>query len=85
MHPCSASPRKGGGYRVCLDYRALSSKAKEPAGLSTTPEDCIRNLNEQGARSFIHIDFRNDITQTPIAKSSRRLTAFTVPGAGQFQ
>ena len=77
--------KKDGGFRLCLDYRALNAKSLPENYSIRTPEDCITQLGQAGAKHFIALDLSSGFYQMPLDKQSRPYTAFTVPKHGQLQ
>ncbi len=83
--PVFCVKKKDGGFRLCLDYRALNAKSLPENYSIRTPEDCIAQLGQAGAKHFIALDLSSGFYQMPLSKKSRPYTAFTVPKHGQLQ
>ena len=75
--------KSNGNYRFCIDFRRLNRVTKPDAYPSTFMQDILRKLRQ--ARYISTIDLGSAYHQVPLTKSSRPLTAFTVPGLGLFQ
>ena len=84
--PVFCVPKKDSGkLRVVLDYRKLNAKCM-PDKYSIRPvEQCLEEIGHANSKVFSCIDLRSGFWQLPLDKSSRPLTAFTIPGVGQFQ
>lgn len=75
--------KKTGGWRFCVDYRALNRetvKDSYPLPYVSATLDKLRD-----ARYLSTLDIKSAYWQIPIAESSRPLTAFTVPFRELFQ
>jgi len=47
--------------------------------------ECIGEIGRAGSTIFSTMDLTSGFWQLPLDKPSRKLTAFTCPGVGQFQ
>ena len=83
--PIFCVKKKGGGFRMCLDYRGVNEKSFPENYTIRTPEDCMAEIGQAGSRQFIALDLSSGFYQMPLAKESRKVTAFTVPPYGQLQ
>jgi len=83
--PIFCVKKKDGSFRLCLDYRGVNEKSMPTNYSIRTPEDCISELGQHGGKHFIALDLSSGFYQMPLAKSSRHITAFTVPKHGQLQ
>jgi hypothetical protein len=75
-------PKKGGGLRMCVDYRALNKatvKNKYPLPNIDDLLDCL-----QGAKYFSNLDFADGYHQIQIEEGDREKTAFRTH-LGHFQ
>lgn len=75
-------PKKGGGLRMCVDYRALNRvtvKNKYPLPNIDDLLDCL-----QGAKYFTNLDFADGYHQIQIEESDREKTTFRTH-LGHFQ
>jgi hypothetical protein len=77
--------KKGGGVRLCLDYRALNAVSLPTQYCIRTVEECIAEIGLAGSTHFCALDLSSGFYHMPLAKASRPLSAFTVQGRGQFQ
>ena len=77
--------KKGGGFRLCLDYRGVNAKSLPENYNIRTPEDCMAEVGQRGGKFFIALDLSSGFYQMPLAQDSRPITAFTVPKHGQLQ
>jgi transposase InsO family protein len=84
--PVFCVPKKDSNkLRVVLDYRKLNAKCL-PDKYSIRPVDqCIEEIGHAKSQFFSCIDLRSGFWQLPLEDKSRHLTAFTIPGVGQFQ
>jgi hypothetical protein len=83
--PIFCVKKKGGGFRLCLDYRDLNSRSLPENYSIRTPEDCMAEIGQNGGRYFIALDLTSGFYQMELDKTSRPATAFTVPPYGQLQ
>lgn len=81
--PVLLVPKKDGGYRFCVDYRKLNSVTKRDAYPLPYVNAILDRLRD--AKYLSSLDIKSAYWQVPVRKSSRELTAFTVPGRGLFQ
>lgn len=76
--------KKGGGYRMCVDYRSLNSKTKKDHFPMPRIDDQLDLLN--GNKYFTSLDLASGYYQIPLRPSCRHLTAFITPdGLYQFK
>lgn len=75
--------KKDGKHRFCIDFRVVNS-VSEPDAYPLPPIQATLD-KLRGARCFTTIDLKSGYWQVPLAKESRPITAFTVPGRGLFQ
>ena len=79
-------PKKGGNQlRVVLDYRRLNDKSLPDKYSIRTIETCLEEIGHQRSKVFSCLDLSSGFWQMKLDEDSRHLTAFTVPGMGQFQ
>ena len=83
--PIFCVKKKGGGFRLCLDYRALNAKSLPENYTIRTPEDCMAEIGQNGGKFFIALDLTSGFYQMNLHPNSRHYTAFTVPPYGQLQ
>ena len=77
--------KRSGALRVVVDYRKINAAATPHFYSSRTIDDCLNSLAEMKANLFSSLDLTSGYHQLPLAEDSQELTAFTVPGVGQFQ
>lgn len=75
--------KKSGGWRFCVDYRALNKVLVSDSYPLPYVNSILNKLRD--ARFLSTLDIKSAYWQVPIAKDSRPLTAFTVPGRGLYQ
>jgi hypothetical protein len=84
--PVFCVPKKEGhGIRVVLDYRRLNAKTLPDKYSIRTIEQCIEEVGRMDSKVFSCIDLRSGFWQMKLDEDSRKYTAFTYPGEGQFQ
>ena len=66
--------KKDGGFRMCIDYRALNSQIIKNRYALSRIDDLLDQL--YGAKRFTKIDLTNDYWQIAIAAADRYKTAF---------
>ncbi|KAL6416463.1 hypothetical protein ACFW04_013462 [Cataglyphis niger] len=75
--------KKDEKHRFCIDFRRVNEVTEKdayPLPQVTTTLDKLR-----GARYLTTLDLKNGYWQVPLARESRPITAFTVPGKGLMQ
>lgn len=70
--------------RPVLDYRRVNSRSLDDRYSILTIDDCLNCIGKAEAKVFSSLDFRNSYWQLALRKQDRPLTAFTLPGIGQF-
>jgi len=83
--PIFIVPKKDGSFRFVLDYRALNENSLEDRYTMKDVGECIGEIGRAGSTIFSTMDLTSGFWQLPLDKPSRKLTAFTCPGVGQFQ
>ena len=75
--PLIPVPKKDGGIRLCLDFRALNTKIKD----DRFPLPNIQAILQQmgSSKIFSSLDLRAGYYQIPLDESSKEKTAFTSP------
>uniref|UniRef100_A0AAR5QHS1 RNA-directed DNA polymerase n=1 Tax=Dendroctonus ponderosae TaxID=77166 RepID=A0AAR5QHS1_DENPD len=74
--------KKDDSYRFCIDFRKLNSVTRKdsyPIPYISAILDRLRN-----ARYISSLDIKSAFWQVPLERSSRELTAFTVPGRNLY-
>ncbi len=77
--------KEGHGLRLVLDYRGVNAKTLKDRYSIKTVDQCIAQVGRAGSKIFSVIDLTSAFWQVPLRASDRRITAFTIPGIGQFQ
>lgn len=75
--------KPSGKYRVCIDFRKVNSLSEKDAYPLPQINHILEKLRD--AHFISTIDLKNGYWQVPLAKESRPITAFTIPGRGLFQ
>lgn len=76
--PILLVPKRDGGYRFCVDYRALNAVTKKDAYPLPYISAILDRLRD--AKYLSSMDIKSAYWQVPVKESCRELTAFTVPG-----
>ena len=74
--------KPNGKYRFCLDFRKVNSVSKKDAYPLPNMTGILDKL--RSARYISTIDLSQAYFQIPLAKESREVTAFSVPGKGLY-
>ena len=84
--PIFCVPKKAGlGLRCVLDYRRLNGKSTEDRYSIRTIDECLEAIGRADSKIFSCLDLTNGYWQLNLRRSDRHLTAFTIPGKGQYQ
>lgn len=70
-------PKKGGGIRFCVDYRALNSKVRADSWTLPNVEESMTSLH--GNSYFTSLDMKEAFWSVPLDEESRQYTAFQTP------
>ncbi len=83
--PIFVVPKKNGENRYVLDYRALNAHSHDDRYTMRTVDECIAEIGKSKSSIFSTMDLSSGYHQMLLDKNSRHVTAFTVPGKGQFE
>ena len=75
--------KSDGTYRFCVDYRDLNRVTRKDAYPIPSMDSILDKLRR--ARYLTKIDLKQAYYQIPMEQSSRKYTAFAVPGLGLWQ
>ena len=75
--------KKDGRYRFCIDFRKVNEVTERDAYPLPPVQHILDQLRE--ARFLSTIDLKNGYWQVALQPMSRPMTAFAIPGRGQFQ
>ena len=73
------------GLRVVLDYRLLNHKSVLDKYSICTIDQCLVDIGHAQSKFFSCLDLTNRYWQLMMDPNDKHLTAFTIPGVGQFQ
>ena len=74
----------GRGIRIVLDYRALNDATVPDRYSIPSVDEVLNKIGTSGARWFSSIDLSSGFYHIPLRESDQHLTAYTLPGVGQF-
>lgn len=81
-NPIVMVKKPNGKYRFCLDFRKVNGISKKDAYPLPNMNGILDKL--RSARYISTIDLSQAYFQIPLAKESREVTAFSVPGKGLY-
>ena len=81
-NPIVMVKKSNGKYRFCLDFRKVNGVSKKDAYPLPNMNGILDKL--RSARYISTIDLSQAYFQIPLAKESREITAFSVPGKGLY-
>lgn len=76
--------KKDGSLRPVQDFRALNAQSMDDKYSMRDITECIDEIGFEGSSIFSTLDLTSGFWQMLLEQHSRPLTAFTVPGMGQF-
>ena len=82
--PIFCVPKRCGGLRPVLDFRALNAKTFVDKYSMNEIQDCIDSIGRAKSRVFSRLDLTCGFWQLPLEEDSREYTMFTIPGVGSF-
>ena len=83
--PMFCVPKKDGSLRMVQDFRALNQVSLDDKYSMRDVTECIGELGRAGSTLFSTLDLTSGFWQMLLEPTSRKYTAFTVPGMGQFE
>jgi hypothetical protein len=78
-------PKKDGSLRVVQDFRELNAASHDDRYSMKTVIECIGDIGRAKSTIFSTLDLTHGFWQMPLEEQSRNLTAFSMPGLGQFE
>ena len=82
--PIFLVPKKDGTMRPVLDFRQVNIRSHVDKYSQREIQDCIDEIGRSGSTVFSSLDLTAGFWQLPLAKESREMTAFTIPGMGSY-
>jgi len=83
--PMFLAPKKDGGVRVVQDFGALNVNSHDDRYSMKNINECIGDIGRACSTIFSTLDLTSGFWQMHLDEKSKHLTAFTVPGMGQFE
>jgi hypothetical protein len=81
--PAFMVPKPDGTRRFVVNYQQLNALSKRPAYPLPIMTDILDKLGN--ARYLTSLDIRSAYWEVPVEESSRKYTAFSIPGRGSFE
>jgi hypothetical protein len=83
--PMFMVPKKDGTLRVVQDFPELNAAIHDDGNSMKTINECIGYLGRAGITTFSTLHLTYGFWQMPLEEQSKHLTAFSIPGLGQFE
>jgi hypothetical protein len=84
--PIFCVPKKRGqGLRVAQDFRKLNNHSHIDKYSMKEITECIGDIGRANSTIFSTLDLTSGFWQMQLDEKSQTLTAFTIPGQGQYQ
>ena len=83
-NPIFAVPKATGGLRIVLDFRQLNDATLPDRYCIPSVDETIQQVADAGAQWFSSIDLSSGFYHVPLRQQDEDLTAYTLPGLGQF-
>ena len=83
-NPIFAVPKATGGLRIVLDFRQLNDASLPDRYCIPSVDETIQEVADAGAEWFSSIDLSSGFYHVPLRQQDEDLTAYTLPGLGQF-
>ena len=81
--PTLIQTEKDGSKRLCVDYRELNDLTIDAAQPLPVIQETLKEIGQ--AKVYSTIDLKSGNCQIPLHPNSRKYTAFSTPGGGQYQ
>ncbi len=83
--PIFCVPKKQGqGLRIVQDFRELNQNSHIDKYSMVEITECIGDIGRANSNIFMTLDLTSGFWQMQLDEDSQKLTAFTIPGKGQF-
>jgi len=83
--PIFCVPKKQGqGLRIVQDFRELNQNSHIDKYSMKEITECIGDIGRANSNIFTMLDLTSGFWQMQLDEDSQKLTAFTIPGKGQF-
>ena len=76
--------KKDGSYRVVQDFRSLNAHTYVDKYSMKDVSERISDIGKAGSKIFTTLDLTSGFWQMALDTASRKYTAFSIPGLGQF-
>jgi hypothetical protein len=76
--------KQGQGFRIVQDFRELNQNSHIDKYLMKEITECISNIVRANSSIFSTLNLTSGFWQMKLDEKSQPLTAFNVPGKGQF-
>ena len=84
--PIFCVPKKQGqGLRIVQDFRELNNHTHIDKYSMKEIHECIGDIGRANSTIFSTLDLTSGFWQMPLDEKAKHLTAFTIPGKGQFE
>lgn len=82
--PIFCVEKRSGALRVVQNMKGVNNKAVVDKYSIRTPQECIAEVGRADSKVFTTLDLTSGYWQMGLDEDSRKYTAFTLPGKGQY-
>ena len=72
------------GLRIVLDFRGINDATLPDKYCIPSVDDTLHRIGDSGAKWFSSLDLSSGFYHIPLRDSDQHITAYTIPGLGQF-